>query len=116
MVSALIFAFVAAHAGPMDKVPGNTGDTDKNAQIEQKACKDGADLVLDGRGSVWNVTGKCGKVTVKGQGNAVTIEALAMLVGAGQGHAITYTGNLSGKPALPTNLKECTGCAVKQAK
>ncbi len=115
MFSALVFASVlTAHAGPMDKVPGNTGNTGKNAQIETRTCKDGEELVLDGRGSVWNVMGSCTKVVVKGQGNVANIESLMALTVAGQGHVVNYIKNASDAPKLPTETKECTGCVVNQ--
>jgi hypothetical protein len=83
-------------AGAVGKNDGGTAFTGI-AQSKTHACADGEDVDVGGTNNQISLTGRCGKVSVEGIGNTVSIDTAANIDVAGRNNTVTYA---SGKPAV----------------
>lgn len=66
------------------------------------ACA-GRDVIVDGEGVVAELSGSCGKLTVKGTGNTVTVEKVAAITVSGTANVVTWGSATGGGEPKVTN-------------
>lgn len=90
--------------GSSDSAPAPADETlsiDGSTGTTQPSDCAGRDVVVDGQGLVAELTGTCGRLTVKGTGNQVTAEKVAAIVLDGTGHIVKWGSAAdSGEPAV----------------
>jgi hypothetical protein len=100
---------VLSGAGAVAKVDGGTAFTGV-AQTKTYACSDGEDVDVGGTNNSISLTGKCGRITIAGIGNSVSLDTAASIEAGGRNNTVTYA---SGEPKV---TKPGTGARVLHLK
>ena len=108
----LALALALAAAPLVAHADGQVHTYDDNKKGTSIACAKGDSVVISGNDDTIGITGPCASVTVSGNGNYVSIDAVAAISTPGNKNTVKWKAGLDGKD--PTVSDVGTGNRIKR--